>query len=63
MQDNALGRKSVVAMDVVRECGFDLINYPPYSSDVAPSIDTLFPNMETKLAGKQMMMMRFAVAI
>jgi len=35
--DNAPAHTSAVAMTAIRECGFELLNHPPYSSDLAPS--------------------------
>ena len=32
-----LHTKSVVAMAVVHECGFELVVHPPYSLDLPPS--------------------------
>ena len=53
-QDNASAHKYVVAMATVHDCGFELVNPPPYSPDLAPSDYYLFPNMEKNhLAGKQ----------
>ena len=52
-QDNAAALKSVVAMFDVRDCGFELVDHPPYSPDLAPSHYFLFPNMKKHLAGKQ----------
>ena len=41
-------------MAAVRDCGFELVDHPPYSPDLAPSDYFLFPNMQKKhLAGKQ----------
>ena len=37
-QDNAPAHKSVVAMSAVHDCGFELVDHPPYSPDLAPSI-------------------------
>ena len=45
-QDNAPAHKSVVAMAAVRDCGFELVDHPPYSPDLAPSDYFLFPNMK-----------------
>ena len=36
-QDNAPVHTSRVAMDAVRECGYELLPHPPYSPDLAPS--------------------------
>ena len=52
-QDNAHAHKSMVAMAAVCDCGFALVNHPPYSPDLVPSDYLLFPNMKKHLAGKQ----------
>uniref|UniRef100_A0A3Q0S4N0 Uncharacterized protein n=1 Tax=Amphilophus citrinellus TaxID=61819 RepID=A0A3Q0S4N0_AMPCI len=52
-QDNAPAHKSVLAMDAVCDCGFELVDHPPYSPDLAPSDYFLHPNMKKHLAGKQ----------
>ena len=52
-QDNSTAHKSLVAMSVVHDCGFELIDHPPYSPDLAPSDYFLFPNFEKHLAGKR----------
>ena len=49
-QDNAPALKSVVAMAAVHDCGFELVDHPPYSPDLAPSDYFLFPNMKKKLS-------------
>ena len=53
-QDNAPTHKSVFPMAAVRDCGFELVDHPPYSPDLAPSDYFLFPKMKKKthLAGK-----------
>ena len=38
--------KSLVATAVVHDCGFQMVDHPPYSPDVAPSDYFLFPNMK-----------------
>ena len=46
--------KSVDAiMAAAHDCGFELAAHPPYSPDLAPSDNFLFPNMKKHLAGKQ----------
>ena len=35
----------------IHECGFKLVQHPPYSPDLAPSDFHLFPNMKKHLAG------------
>ena len=48
-QDNA----PMAAMAAVRDYGFELVDHPPSSPDLAPSDNFLFPNMKKHLAGKQ----------
>jgi len=43
-EDNAPAHKSLVAMATLRDCGFELVDHPPYSPDLAPSDYFLFPN-------------------
>ena len=38
-------------MAAVHECGFELVDHPPCSPDLAPSDNLLFPNMKKKIAG------------
>ena len=46
-QDNAPAQKKyVVAMAAVNECGFQLVDQPLYSPDLASSDYFLFPNMK-----------------
>ena len=52
-QDNAPAHKSAIAMATVHACGFQVVDHPPYSPDLAPSDFHLFPNMKKHLAGKQ----------
>ena len=37
-QDNTPAHKYVVAMAAVRDCGFEKVEHPPYSPDLASSI-------------------------
>ena len=48
-QDYAPAHKSLVAMSAVYDCGFELIDHPPYSPDLAPSDYLLFPNLKNIL--------------
>ena len=48
-QDNVPAHKSVVTMAAVHDCGFELVDHPPYSPDLAPSDYFLFPNMKKTL--------------
>ena len=44
-QDSAPAHKPVVTMAAVHDSGFELVDHPPYSPDLAPSHYFLFPNM------------------
>ena len=58
-QDNAPAHKYVVAMLAMLDCGFEVVDHPPYSPDLTPSDYFLFPNIkkrfdwEADLAWKQ----------
>ena len=52
-QDNAPAHKSVVAMAAVHDCGFELVDHPPYSPDLVPSDYFLFPSTKKHFSGKQ----------
>ena len=42
-----------VAITTVTECGFEILPYSPYSPNMAPSDFYLFPNLKSRLGGKQ----------
>ena len=50
---NAYSCKSQVAQRAIRECGFEQLNYPAYSPDLAPSDYYLFRNLKKHLNGKR----------
>ena len=50
-QNNAPAHKSVVAMAAVHDRGFEVVDHPPCSPDLAPSDYFLFPNMKKTLLG------------
>ncbi|KAK3108393.1 hypothetical protein FSP39_007025 [Pinctada imbricata] len=50
-QDNAPVHKSVTAMAAIHDCGFNLIQYPPYPHDLVLSDFHLFPNMKAAISG------------
>ena len=56
-QDNAPVHTSRVAMDAVRECGYELLPHPPYSPDLAPSDFHLFPRLKNTFGAGDLMMM------
>lgn len=53
MQDNAPAHKSHVAMQKIRDLGFELLEHPPYSPDLAPSDYHLFPQLKKSLKGRK----------
>lgn len=52
-QDNAPPHKARVAMAAIKEAGFELMEHPPYSPDLAPSDFYLFPRLKEHLRGKK----------
>ncbi|XP_077156041.1 histone-lysine N-methyltransferase SETMAR-like [Ranitomeya variabilis] len=52
-QDNAPSHKAAVAMATIQEAGFELVEHPPYSPDLAPSDFFLFPRLKEHLRGKK----------
>ena len=52
-QDNAPAHKAEVAMAAIREAGFELLEHPPYSPDLAPSDFYLFPRLKEQLRGRK----------
>ena len=50
-QDNARVHICKVAMDAVERYGYELIPYPVYSPDLAPSDFFLFPNLKEHIHG------------
>lgn len=53
LHDNAPVLMARVSKAAVRDCGFEEINHPPYSPDLAPSDYYLFPNLKKDLRGKR----------
>jgi histone-lysine N-methyltransferase SETMAR len=52
-QDNAPVHKSSVAMAAIRDAGFEVLEHPPYSPDLAPSDFYLFPKLKEHLRGQK----------
>ena len=50
-QDNAPIHTSTVAMAAIQKCGFQLVEDPPYSSDLDPSVYYLLPKWKKELGG------------
>lgn len=53
LQDNAPAHKAGKTMDVLQNLGFQCIDHPPYSPDLAPSDYFLFPNLKKHLKGRK----------
>lgn len=53
LHDNAPVHKSRVAQRAIHDCGFEQVNHPPYSPDLAPSDYYLFRDLKKHLAGKR----------
>lgn len=51
-QDNAPAHKSHVAMAAIHAAGFEVVDHPPYSPDLAPSDFHLFPKLKQHLRGQ-----------
>ena len=52
-QYNAPSHKSLVAMAAISTEGFELLDHPPYSSDLAPSDYRVFPKLKEHLRAKK----------
>lgn len=53
LHDNAPVHTCHVATAAIHRCGFEKLNHPPYSPDLAPSDYYLFPKMKKELRGKK----------
>ena len=53
LHDNAPVHKARVAQAALRECGFEELNHPPYSPDLAPSDYFLFRHLKAALRGRR----------
>jgi len=53
-QDNAPARKSVLAMEKLRDLHYELLEHPPFSPDLPPSDFFLFPKLKLFLAGQSL---------
>ena len=49
-RDNATAHMSVIAMAAINDCGFELMQHPPYSPDFAPSHFHLFQNFKQAIS-------------
>ena len=53
LHDNAPVHKAKVAQAAIRDCGFEELNHPAYSPDLAPSDYYLFRNLKKHLRGER----------
>lgn len=53
LQNNTPAHNAGKTMDVLRNLGFEHIDSPPYSPDLAPSDYFLFPNLKRSLKGRK----------
>ncbi|XP_076062426.1 histone-lysine N-methyltransferase SETMAR-like [Oratosquilla oratoria] len=51
-KDNAPAHKSSMDIATLHDCGFQLVEHPPYSTDLAPSDYHLFLKMKTELSSQ-----------
>jgi histone-lysine N-methyltransferase SETMAR len=61
-QDNTPTYKSVLAMGKLRDLHYELLEHPPYSPDLAPSVFFLFPKLTLFLAGQRFSSNQEAIA-
>ena len=61
-QDNAPAHKSVLAIRILRDLPFELLEHPPSSPDLAPSDFYLFPKLKLFLAGQRFSSNQEAIA-
>ena len=50
-QNNVPAHRSTVAMAAIQNCGFELVEHPLYSHDLAPSDYYLFQKIQKELGG------------
>jgi len=53
LHDNAPPHRADVSAAAIHDCGFTLLDHPPYSPDLAPSDFFLFPNLKRELRGRR----------
>jgi histone-lysine N-methyltransferase SETMAR len=61
-QDNAPAHKSVLAMGKLRDLHYELLEHPPYSSDLAPSDFCIFQKLKLFLVGQRFSSNQEAIA-
>jgi hypothetical protein len=61
-QDNAPAHKSVLVIGKLRDLHYELLEHPPYFSDLAPSDFSLFPKLTLFFAGQRFSLNQEAIA-
>ncbi|KAL0822131.1 hypothetical protein ABMA28_004265 [Loxostege sticticalis] len=51
LHDNAPAHRSEVALQAIHSAGFEMLDHPPYSPDLAPSDFHLFPKLKEHIRG------------
>ena len=52
LHDNGPAQRAPVAQNSAQKCGFEILDHPAYSPDLAPSDFYLFPSMKKELKGQ-----------
>ena len=52
LHDNALAHRTLVTQKKLAYLGFQCLDHPPYSPDLAPSDYHLFPGLKKQLKGR-----------
>ena len=50
-QDNAPSHRAKMTQDLLRQFGWEVLNHPPYSPDLAPCDFFLFPKLKKMMKG------------
>jgi len=53
LHDNAQPHTALVTVNLLERWGWEILEHPPYSPDLAPSDFHLFPNMKKHLCAKR----------
>jgi len=61
-QDNAPTHKSILAIGILRDLYYELLEHPPYSPDLAPSDFFLFPKLKLFFASQRFSLNQEAIA-
>ena len=53
LHDNAPAHRAQQAVQTAEQCGFEILQHPAYSPDLAPSNFFLFPNVKKSFKGRR----------